>query len=122
MIFSVHQIVVEKIVNEAIFISLDQTQIRLPSNLQNITMATNNDSPVYITAEVLYSTSPSNFTIGDGLYYNGYYNAPLDPGCAYKVHMRIVTKASSGVSGIIRRNAGFDSLLLSIKNIIVSYS
>ena len=48
------------------------------------------------------STSPNDaisFTIGDGLYYHGYYNVPLDPGCLYRVHVRIVTISMNGVIG-----------------------
>ena len=40
----------------------------------------------------------SNFTIGDGKYYNGHYNVPLEPGTTYNVAVRAVTRAQNGVS------------------------
>jgi hypothetical protein len=55
------------------------------------------DNP-YVTAEILGSTLVANFTIGDGKYYNGYYNAPLEPASTYRVFVRAVTKAQNGVS------------------------
>lgn len=81
---------------------MDQTKkIRLPSDIQDVASAARNGSSVYITAEVLYSNGSLNFTVGDGRFYNGYHNAPLEPGCAYKVHIRIVTKDLNGVSKVI---------------------
>ncbi|KAK3704226.1 hypothetical protein QZH41_007849 [Actinostola sp. cb2023] len=38
-----------------------------------------------------------SFTIGDGKYYNGSYNVPLEPGTTYNVSVRAVTKAQNGV-------------------------
>ncbi|KAK3704223.1 hypothetical protein QZH41_007843 [Actinostola sp. cb2023] len=40
-----------------------------------------------------------NFTIGDGMNYNGSYNLPLEPGTTYKVSVRAVTKAQNGGTG-----------------------
>ena len=52
----------------------------------------------YIAAEVPASpNNASSFTIGDGLYYHGFRNVPLEPGCMYRVHVRIVTIAMDGV-------------------------
>ncbi|XP_028518377.1 deleted in malignant brain tumors 1 protein isoform X2 [Exaiptasia diaphana] len=51
-------------------------------------------SDAYIAAEV--PTTPNNaksFIIGDGLNYRGYHNVPLDPGCIYRVQVRVVTMA-----------------------------
>ncbi|KXJ07926.1 Scavenger receptor cysteine-rich type 1 protein M130 [Exaiptasia diaphana] len=60
-----------------------------------ITKTVFNDS--YIAAEVPASPNDaSSFTIGDSLYYHGYHNVPLEPGCVYRVHVRIVTIAMDG--------------------------
>ena len=50
----------------------------------------------YIAAEI--PTTSSTFTIGDGLNYHGYNNAPLEPGCTYKVYVRVVTRTSNKVN------------------------
>ncbi|KXJ07932.1 Scavenger receptor cysteine-rich type 1 protein M130 [Exaiptasia diaphana] len=51
----------------------------------------------YIAAEVPASPNDAtSFTIGDGLYYHGYHNVPLEPGCVYRVYLRIVTMAMDG--------------------------
>lgn len=44
-----------------------------------------------MSAEIV---NPNNFTIGDGRYYSGYYNAPLKPMTAYRVHVRVITMRS----------------------------
>lgn len=55
-------------------------------------------SDSYIAAEVPANPNDAiSFTIGDGLYYHGYYNIPLEPGCTYRVHVRIVTMAMDEV-------------------------
>jgi hypothetical protein len=77
---------------------MDQTQTDLPSKLENNTMATKFCLSPYITAEIPGSSLVPNLTIGDGQYYNGYYNAPLAPGSMYKIFARVVTKATDGVS------------------------
>ena len=52
----------------------------------------------YIAAEVPASPNDAtNFTIGDGLFYHGYHNVPLEPGCLYMIHVRTATIAMNGV-------------------------
>jgi len=46
-----------------------------------------------------------SFTIGDGKYYNGSYNVPLEPGTTYHFAVRAVTKAQNGVSVEIQKIA-----------------
>ncbi|XP_031564287.1 neurotrypsin-like [Actinia tenebrosa] len=50
----------------------------------------------YVTAEILGSNLVGNFTIGDGSYYQGYYNTPLESGSTYRVFVRAVTMAQNG--------------------------
>ncbi|XP_031559299.1 deleted in malignant brain tumors 1 protein-like isoform X2 [Actinia tenebrosa] len=50
----------------------------------------------YVTAEILGSSLVGNFTIGDGNYYHGYYNVPLEPGSTYRVFVRTVITAHNG--------------------------
>ncbi|XP_031562352.1 deleted in malignant brain tumors 1 protein-like [Actinia tenebrosa] len=93
---SSYQIVVVKVDQNVIFSSMDQPQQMLPAMIEHFTTATNNGSAFYVTAEVEYYASSFNFTVGDGLEYNGYYNAPLEIGCVYKVYLRIVTRTTTG--------------------------
>jgi hypothetical protein len=69
-------------------------------NEVNITIATNMGINAYIAAELQGPRLIRKLTIGDGQYYNGYYNAPLKPGCTYTVFVRVVTKAIDGVSPV----------------------
>jgi len=62
----------------------------------NATMAKVLGNNSYIAAEI---ENPLNITIGDGQYYNGYYNAPLDPNTAYRVFVRIATMTRDKVCG-----------------------
>ena len=62
----------------------------------NITTAMKKHYTSYLTAEILGPVS--NLTIGDGQYYHGYYSAPLEPGCSYKIHVRTVKRSTNGVS------------------------
>lgn len=63
--------------------------------------AIGNDS--YLAAEIVNLINFTNFTIGDGQYYNGFYNAPLKRKTAYRIHFRIITiKYDKKVSDIFR--------------------
>lgn len=51
-------------------------------------------SPGYITAQidVTHVGTEMNFTVGDGLYYGGFCNAPLENGRNYYVILRAVSQ------------------------------
>jgi hypothetical protein len=99
--FSSYQIAIKQIKDLQTSTSLSQSFQRFRQDLFNVTITTmkKSDNP-YVTAKILGSNLVSNFTIGDGKYYNGYYNAPLERGSTYRVFVRAVTKAQNGVSVI----------------------
>ena len=43
---------------------------------------------IYITAEINENQVPSKFEVGDGVIYNNYLNAPLQPKSSYLLHVR----------------------------------
>nr|XP_019949285.1 PREDICTED: sushi domain-containing protein 1-like isoform X2 [Paralichthys olivaceus] len=54
----------------------------------------NKFSSEYITARILIRQvgTQINFTVGDGLYYGGFYNAPLEKGRTYYIILRVVSQ------------------------------
>jgi hypothetical protein len=65
---------------------------------------TNKSDTRYVIAEILSPNLVANFTIGDGKYYNGHYNAPLKPGSTYIVFVRAVIKAAQNGVSVMQRN------------------
>lgn len=51
-------------------------------------------SSEYITAQILLTHvgAEMNFTVGDGLHYGGFYNAPLESGRDYYIILRAVSQ------------------------------
>ena len=92
-IFRSYEVVIRKVQQNSG--SVNQTVLAgdlLPYNM------TASGSP-YVTAEFMGNTlTGKNLTVGDGKFYNGYYNAPLEAGTTYTVFARTVTNAQNGVS------------------------
>ncbi|XP_031565170.1 deleted in malignant brain tumors 1 protein-like isoform X2 [Actinia tenebrosa] len=86
----VYQVAVEKRNLEKNLQSDGQTEPSAFIDDVNVTMKTSKVNNSYIAAEILGSSS--SLKIGDGQYYRNYYNAPLEPGCQYRVYVRAVTK------------------------------
>ncbi|XP_062240820.1 sushi domain-containing protein 1 isoform X3 [Platichthys flesus] len=57
-------------------------------------LSKNNFSSEYITAQILIGQvgTQMDFTVGDGLYYGGFYNAPLKKGRTYYIILRAVSQ------------------------------
>ncbi len=56
--------------------------------------ASSDSSTDYITAQidVRHVGTEMNFTVGDGLYYGGFFNAPLENGMNYYILLRAVSQ------------------------------
>ena len=57
-------------------------------------LSKNKFSSEYITAQILIRQvgTQMNFTVGDGRYYGGFYNAPLEKGRTYYIILRTVSQ------------------------------
>lgn len=60
----------------------------------------------YITAQidVRHVGAEMNFTVGDGLYYGGFFNAPLENGRNYYIIVRVVSQWKTVGSTTIQYN------------------
>ena len=69
----------------------------VPDIVSNYSIAVKNSGKFYIAAEFEASNLPDELVLGNGKVYNGYHNAPLNPGTLYKVHVRAVALDGNGV-------------------------
>lgn len=72
----------------------------LPSEINDYKTAKQRGSRFYLAAEFRGLDVPQSFVLGDGKYYENYYNAPLEPATRYRVYVRGVTKDQNGVSDL----------------------
>ncbi|KAL9973661.1 hypothetical protein ACROYT_G020143 [Oculina patagonica] len=64
----------------------------LPDKIFGYKEAQANSDQFYITAQFDRGKLPDEFTLGNGKFYGGYENAPLQPGTYYTVYLRAVTE------------------------------
>lgn len=69
----------------------------LPDKILGYKEAQAKSDRFYIAAQFYRGKLPDEFTLGNGKFYGGYENAPLQPGTYYTVYLRAVTE-HNGVS------------------------
>lgn len=94
-IIRAHQVIVEALGKKA-----KRSVDPLPSEINDYKTAKQRGSRFYLAAEFRGLDVPQSFVLGDGKYYENYYNAPLEPATRYRVYVRGVTKDQNGVSDL----------------------
>ncbi|XP_065639266.1 receptor-type tyrosine-protein phosphatase F isoform X1 [Hydra vulgaris] len=95
---SAYQIIIEELESSLLNrVSRKRRSQELPQELHDYQTAKSLGHKFYITAEIDAIQVPSKFEVGDGVNYNGYLNAPLQPKTKYQLHVRGKIKSPEGL-------------------------